>query len=288
VRHDLGDSAGIAVLWNNSRTDPNVPPKTEPTEQTVAEEAAADESIKPLHSLSPHTTPTWEMELLVSGATVFGLMQLPGPLADLVQRWFNGNERELASLLMVLGMDLQFSLLTLIATFVMHLLLRGYWVALVGMYSVYPAGIRWDDRKSFGPIYQRSSEQRALDANSLIEAADSRATKVFGLGFGVAISLMLPSLLIVVFLLVLLGVQALNLDTGPWFAGFWLLFSTFLLPFLVVYALDRWRGQQLIDQGRAGGPLRIFNFYSRIGMGRASNPLLALATSQIGANRGTL
>lgn len=27
--------------------------------------------------LSPDTTPTWEMELLVSGATIFGLLQLP-------------------------------------------------------------------------------------------------------------------------------------------------------------------------------------------------------------------
>jgi hypothetical protein len=33
--------------------------------------------------LPPKTTPTWEVELLVSGATVFGLAQLP-PLADRV------------------------------------------------------------------------------------------------------------------------------------------------------------------------------------------------------------
>ncbi len=30
--------------------------------------------------LPPRTTPTWEMELLISGATVFALFQLPGAL----------------------------------------------------------------------------------------------------------------------------------------------------------------------------------------------------------------
>ena len=29
------------------------------------------------NTLSPRTTPTWELELLISGATIFGLLQLP-------------------------------------------------------------------------------------------------------------------------------------------------------------------------------------------------------------------
>lgn len=260
---------------------------TDSTEQTEAPDAVAT-PVKPLHALSKHTTPTWEIELLISGATVFGLMQLPGPLAVLVQKGVFGNEQEIGSFLLVLGMYLQFSLLTLIATFVLHLLMRGYWVALVGLYSVYPEGIRWGDRKSYGPIYQRSDEGRMLGASAQIEAADNRATKIFGLGFGVALSLVPPSLLVGLFLALLFVVQALNLDASAWFIGFWLLFTVLFLPFLGVYLLDRWRGQQLIDQGRAGPLLKVFNLYARIGMGRGSNPLMALATSQIGSNRGTL
>ncbi len=33
------------------------------------------------------TTPTWEIELLVSGAVVFSLLQMPGALDTLFQQW---------------------------------------------------------------------------------------------------------------------------------------------------------------------------------------------------------
>ena len=88
------------------------------------------------------TTPTWESELLISGATVFGLMQLPDPLNRLLIVWMNGNEAAIVDLLRTISIYLQFSLITLILTFVLHLLARGYWIALVGLHSVYPQGVR--------------------------------------------------------------------------------------------------------------------------------------------------
>ena len=268
-------------LWNN----PGRANGTHMTESHMTESANPTES---LHGLSGRTTPTWEMELLVSGATVFGLLQLPGPLTAWTQGWINGNERELANFALVFGMYLQFSLVTLIATFVFHLLLRGYWVALVGLFSVYPTGIRWDNNKGFGPIYRLSSEKSTPPASALIEAADNRATRVFGIGFGVAMALIVPTALVGGFLLVLVVVQAMNIDAAPWQLGFWIVFAVLFLPFLGAYGYDRWRGQQLIDQGRASSLMRVFDFYTRIGMGRASNPLLALFASQVGQGRSTV
>ena len=34
------------------------------------------------HHLPRHTTPTWEVELLISGVAVFAMLQLPGWLDD--------------------------------------------------------------------------------------------------------------------------------------------------------------------------------------------------------------
>src|SRR4051794_24559506 len=84
------------------------------------------------------TTPTWEMELLISGATVFGLMQLPARLDAIFYDLFNRGSEQVASLLMPLWIYAKVALLTLIGTFVLHLVLRGLWVAMVGLDSVYP------------------------------------------------------------------------------------------------------------------------------------------------------
>jgi len=81
------------------------------------------------------TTPTWELELLISGATVFGLMQLPDPLNRALIILMNGNEEAIVELVRTVSIYLQFSVITLIVTFILHLLTRAYWVALVGMYS---------------------------------------------------------------------------------------------------------------------------------------------------------
>ena len=95
-------------------------------------------------SLPARTTPTWEMELLISGATVFGLLQLPGLADRLLFHVHNSSAEPVAAFVLPLWIYVKSALLTLAATFVVHLALRGYWIALVGLSSVYPDGIRWE------------------------------------------------------------------------------------------------------------------------------------------------
>src|SRR5947209_5596517 len=98
------------------------------------------------------TTPTWEMELLVSGATVFGLLPLPGKLDAL---FYEQHGRALStlvqSLMMALWIYARIAVMTLVGTFILHLALRGFWVALVGLDSVYPRGVQ-PERLRGGPI----------------------------------------------------------------------------------------------------------------------------------------
>lgn len=113
--------------------------------------------------LPSDTTPTWEMELLVSGATTIGLLQLPGLLDKAYFSILNRSSEDVADLLQFLWLYSKISLITLIVTFVLHLCLRGYWVALVGMNSVYPGGVRWQNLR-LGPIARQVSERCADDA----------------------------------------------------------------------------------------------------------------------------
>ena len=87
--------------------------------------------------------------------------------------------------------------LILATTFVMHLLLRAHWIALVGLNSVHPDGVLWENlrfgRRLFGV------EQKALGTMSdAIERADNRATIVFGVGVSMAMQIGKMLVLVVV------------------------------------------------------------------------------------------
>lgn len=231
------------------------------------------------------TTPTWEMELLLSGATVFGLLQLPRALDELFFDVFNRLQEEPATIVMTLWVYAQASVLTVILTFLAHLAVRGYWIALVGLGSVYPAGIRWD-RLRTGPHLRAVNEATAPTMAARIEAADNRATRVFGVGMGLALAILVPMALVVVSLLLYLAVVGLGGTPVHGMRAFWGFFGLGFAPFLLLFFLDRWFGARLAP-GRAAGRWlrRALALYNGFGVGRASNPLLALFQSNEGARK---
>lgn len=241
-------------------------------------------------TMPARTTPTWEMELLISGATVFGLMQLPG-LAD---RWlfgaYNAGPPAMAGMVLPLWIYVKFALLTLIATFIVHLCLRGYWIALVGLSSVYPGGVRWDYLRSrTGPNAFAATLEQFGDLPAAIERADNRGSLVFGVGFGLALAMVVP----IVIVLVVMGVMWLcESITGPDPRLIWIGFALFLviaMPYALILVWDKYRGDRIAAGGREArllyGSLR---FLHRIGMGRSSNPLLLLFASNAGSRQATL
>ncbi len=227
------------------------------------------------NQLSRQTTPTWEMELLISGATVFGLLQLPMPL----NRWlFNisqEHDEAVFAAIKIFSMYIQISLWILIITFVLHLFMRGYWIALVGMNSVYPGGIQSDKLQNYGPIYRKTLEKKSYHLFDLIESADNRATVVFGLGFGVAMTILVLSLLMTVVIAVLLMLQMLAIDTN-WRSAAFVALGMLIGPFLIAYLLDNYFGKQLLQKNRSLWLEKIFSWYSRIGFGRNGNVLINL------------
>ena len=101
--------------------------------------------------LPRRTTPTWEMEVLLSGATVFTLWQLAGALAPTTAYLLPRLTPQLATLGGVLYIYLASGVIMLGLAFGLHLAMRAYWVALVGMHSVFPRGLRLDGLKG-GPV----------------------------------------------------------------------------------------------------------------------------------------
>ena len=251
------------------------PPKDDPAAQSE------------LSRLSPRTTPTWEMELLVSGATVFGLLQLPTLTDRLLFGLYNAASPAVAVMVMPLWVYVKFILLSLAGTFILHLALRGYWVALTGLASVYPAGIRWEKlAERSGPLYMEASRRAIGDLAAVIERADNRASRVFGIGFGLAMMMLLPVVLVSV-LMLLLWLWSLFADPGD--NGSLVALSAFLVftaGFGAAVLWDRQRGGKAAAGSLEGRALRkTLDFYLGLGFSRTNNPLLTLFSSNESGSR---
>lgn len=237
------------------------------------------------HLLSRRTTPTWEVELLISGVAVFAMLQLPGKFDDLLFRLgprFDHDPRFLLQLVYMYGKS---AALILALTFVLHLLLRARWIALVGMHSVYPDGIRWD-RLRLGPILRGIERDRARPFPDIIERADNLATTVFAVG--VMLAMLIAVIALVAIALSGLSVLANRASGGavPVETTMLALLAFTLLPYSLALALDRLRGERLAADSRLRAALhRVLGFYTRVGFSRNSNPIMALVSSYGGERK---
>jgi hypothetical protein len=235
--------------------------------------------------LPRYTTPTWEVELLISGVAVFAMLQLPGWLDDRFFALMPRLDPAWHMLLLLVYFYGKSAALVLAVTFVFHLLLRARWIALVGIQSVYPDGILLD-RLRMGPLQRRVESQHRVPTATAIERADNLATTVFALGVTIATILIVVA---ITFVLLLTGANLLTWLTGWEFDRDRLvlaLFAFLLLPMGLAVLLDRLYGVRLAE----GGLLQRFviallRCYSRIGLGRTSNRIFATLGSHGGERR---
>lgn len=232
--------------------------------------------------LPARTTPTWEVELLISGVAVFAMLQLPGWLDDVyftLQPRFGGGWQ---MVLMLLYMYTKGAALILALTFVLHLLLRARWIALVGMHSVYPDGILWEKLR-MGPILREVERARELPFPSIVERADNRATVVFATGvmlamFVVNITLIAGPLSALAIFLSTRSGGLLRFDIV-----LLALLAVWILPFSLAMALDRDRSTPYPPESRLRRLLRwLLELYARAGFSRNNNPVMALLSSHGG------
>ncbi|MDN5781110.1 MAG: hypothetical protein L0H23_03640 [Luteimonas sp.] len=254
---------------------------TEPASQPPASESAS--------RLPRHTTPTWEVELLISGVAVFAMLQLPGWLDDRFFALLPRFDQNWAQPLKLVYVYLKSAALILAVTFSLHLLLRAQWIALVGMYSVFPDGIRWE-RLKMGPVQREIETGRYAGRDAAIDRADNRATIVFAIGVTLASTLLLITIVVACVFAFVIGFAMLagvQVNIGAIFG--WCTALVFA-PAFIAMLLDR----RLAHRMREGGLGRrllslVLRFYSRTGiMQRASNPTFSLLSSHGGEHRANL
>ena len=238
------------------------------------------------HALPARTTPTWEVELLISGVAVFAMLQLPGLFDDALFAIWPRFDPAWHDPIRLLYVYLKGAAVILAATFAVHLMLRAHWIALVGMHSIYPEGVRWDGLR-MGPIQREYEQGRASRPDDVIDRADNRATTVFALGVMMATLLLSVSVLVAgVFALgtVAIRLSGISVNASNLLLGCVLLA---VLPVVVLTLVDRRIGARLPDGGLARRVIRAgFRCYGVFGMRRGNNVLAMLASH--GGERRTM
>ncbi len=234
------------------------------------------------------TTPTWEVELLLSGALVFSMMQVPAVLDDALFAARPRISGGLQSTMIMLYFYLKMTCYALIGTFVLHLSSRAIWVAALGLRSVYPEGVLWDNLGK-RPVYRDYARRTTPTLDQMIASADNRASLVFAFG----LLLVLMSIAIMLFTMVVIVPAGL---LEQWIRGTpgntvtsMIFFGLILIPSLLVTVIDRRIGARLPEQSLLRRYMHgLYRFQSALVWGRITHPILLTFFSRMGIARGNL
>ena len=197
----------------------------------------------------------WELELLISGGVTFALLQAP----EVVDRVFITSGVHLAGTsrfaLFIGYYTTKLILYILIASFVLHLAARAYWVGLIALDTVFPQGIKWD-KTTFGPNFAAVYRERLPRLPVLIARADAFCSVIFPFAFAVVFLFAMSIVLAALVGAVAWVVSALAFGgryLGPTFA---VLFLVVLVPQSIATLVDKSLGKRLAPDGRAARTLR--------------------------------
>lgn len=231
------------------------------------------------------TSPTWELELFLSGALVFATLQLP----DVVAGVFAGFEPHVAgatrTVVNNIGIYARAIAYTLLITFTVHLIGRAQWVALMGLQSVYPSGVRWDEMK-MGPIARKLYEERTPTLSRAIAALDNFCSIVFSVGMLFVMLFIFSATLVSI--VGALGWLLARVFTDGRYVQFYFigLFALFVLIPVSGSLIDRRMGPRL-EPGSRGHRivLGLLRFSMAINIVRIAGPMMWTLMSNVGRKK---
>ena len=233
-------------------------------------------------SLPKHTTPTWEMELLLSGATVFGLLQAPAFLNAVTDPLFARLGSAFAPAARVLFMYFAAAVYALLATFVLHLLIRGAWIAAVGVRSMFPHGA--DSSKLRGGHISRRVAAEIPTLTEVIDRLDNLATTCFALGAITAMGAFVSALILVPVLAAdLIGERVFVHRNSYWP---FVVIGLMLAPLAFAAIVDQFVGARLrVNSWLARCVAAIYRFYRTWFSPTIMTVLLNTLTTRLGYTR---
>ena len=233
------------------------------------------------------SSPTWELELLLSGLVLFALFQLPGVLNSFFDHLEPHATDATLPVIFFVSLYATSIVYVLIAAFVVHLISRAYWVGLVGLHSVYPNGVKWSESGA-GPIATQVYRERIVSLPTVIARTDNFCSVIFSIACLIVIMFAFSVLLSGLFL----GVSYAGVRAAGRLRGVAPIFAT-LATILVVVSLgttiiDKRFGAKLTPGGRAHRVVKAlarFTYYA--GILNVTGPIFLTLTTNIGRKKVT-
>lgn len=237
----------------------------------LAEPAEAPAPVPPLARTgdSPHepSVRPWELELLISGAVTFALLQLPARL----DRWYARVDPRMDGVADMATYAAYYvgSLVVyaLVGSFTLHLMGRAYWVGLIGLETVFPRGARWDAAR-YGPVVREVYRERLGGLQVVIDRTDRFCSVIFSAAFTLVMFMAYGVLAVGVVTILAWAATALFLGGRYFTEAYFAAVVLFTIPSIVITYLDRRYGSRLAPGSRAqrwlGRGARFLYYYSGV------------------------
>jgi hypothetical protein len=233
------------------------------------------------------SSPTWELELLLSGLVLFALFQLPGVLNSLFDHIEPHATDAAFPVIFFVRLYAGAIVYALMVAFVVHLISRAYWVGLVGLHSVFPNGVRWSESGA-GPISTQVYRERFVSLPTVIARTDNFCSVIFSVACLIVIMFLFSIGLSGLFLGVsYAGVRATGGSKGV--ATLFFVFAGILVVVSLATALiDKRLGARLVPGSRGHRAIRaLARFMYYAGILGITGPMFLTLTTNVGRKKMT-
>ncbi|NET33448.1 MAG: hypothetical protein F6K19_15740 [Cyanothece sp. SIO1E1] len=138
---------------------------------------------------------SWQAEMLVSGAAIYGSLLLPDLIRQLIDMALLWLPEGALSICYFIFWYLTICASVLIISFILHFVLRALWIGMIGLVSVFPEGINRDTDYHSEHFLKQLFEEFP-DVNDFNRRLDDFCSLMFGITFGVVIMIIAVCILI--------------------------------------------------------------------------------------------
>jgi len=125
---------------------------------------------------------SWQAELLISGLALFGSFQLPEFSYWLIDLFVKNLPHEQYFWGYMIAYMSLFGVSILSTFFIIHLILRAYWIGLIGVNSVFPQGYKIDN-ELYSPLYTKKITDDLPTIPNTIRHIDDMCSTLFASAF---------------------------------------------------------------------------------------------------------
>ena len=177
---------------------------------------------------------SWEPELLISGLAIFATSQLP----DFIMKgWYyydfnlKVSDSFIDEMIPILITSAAISAIEILYfAFIIHFVIRAFWVGMIGLNSVFPKGIQYQKLET-SEYYKVEMEKRLGSSKDFLLATDKAASVIFSIAFSIVMLLTSIGLLYLIFFL-LMNITKLLMS-----ASVFEVYTTVMLALLILFFL---------------------------------------------------